>query len=25
MLQALRAALAPEGHRGEIIAEWLSG
>ena len=25
MLQALRAAVAPEGHRGEIIAEWLSG
>lgn len=25
MLQALRTALAPEGHRGEIIAEWLNG
>jgi 23S rRNA (adenine2030-N6)-methyltransferase len=24
-LEALRAALAPEGHRGEITAEWLSG
>lgn len=23
MLEALRAALAPEGHRGEIVAEWL--
>ena len=23
MLEALRAALAPEGHRGELIAEWL--
>ncbi|OYU35930.1 23S rRNA (adenine(2030)-N(6))-methyltransferase RlmJ [Novosphingobium sp. PASSN1] len=25
MLQALRTALAPEGYRGEIIAEWLNG
>lgn len=24
LLEALRAALAPEGHRGEIAAEWLS-
>lgn len=24
LLEALRAALAPEGHRGEITAEWLS-
>lgn len=24
LLQALRAALAPEGHRGEIITDWLS-
>jgi 23S rRNA (adenine2030-N6)-methyltransferase len=25
LLEALRAALAPEGHRGEITAEWLGG
>ncbi|MCW2396779.1 MULTISPECIES: 23S rRNA (adenine(2030)-N(6))-methyltransferase RlmJ [unclassified Sphingobium] len=25
LLEALRAALAPEGHRGEIIADWLGG
>ena len=25
LLEALRAALAPEGHRGAIIADWLSG
>jgi len=24
LLEALRAALAPEGHRGEIISDWLS-
>jgi 23S rRNA (adenine2030-N6)-methyltransferase len=23
LLEALRAALAPEGHRGEITADWL--
>ena len=23
LLEALRAALAPEGHRGEIAADWL--
>ena len=25
LLEALRAALAPEGHRGEIIADWVGG
>lgn len=25
LLEALRAVLAPEGHRGEIVADWLSG
>lgn len=25
LLEALRAALAPEGHRGEITADWLNG
>ncbi len=25
LLEALRAALAPEGHRGEIAADWLAG
>ena len=24
LLEALRAALAPEGHKGEIAAQWLS-
>jgi 23S rRNA (adenine2030-N6)-methyltransferase len=25
LLEALRAVLAPEGHRGEITANWLRG
>jgi 23S rRNA (adenine2030-N6)-methyltransferase len=25
LLEAMRAALAPEGHRGEMICDWLDG